>query len=267
MIEVPNLGTISNNLAFNQTTLSRYSYIFFSLLLLASRYSVAQDLPVPVCEVDAYFFTDSTKIQLVKISQQGIPMMEKGEGMSTFFREYNGPFYVDQTKTLRFKTTHPDYEDSKMTVVKVYKLSDYKVEILGDYGHLVDRKKGSPELSSSEWTHVHQERIEFQISCPYKKLEEIELLSHVNTERAILPPKKVTIYAHLKNGEKVHIRTSNTIGSFKNSEQHWSHVLRLSGKPKLKKILKKTTHFSIVVEAQIKKGVPQKMAFDEILAR
>ncbi|MFK7756300.1 MAG: hypothetical protein AB8B53_05140 [Flavobacteriales bacterium] len=245
------------------------SYLFLLALVLFSASAFSQTLSKPVCKVDSYFFSDSTKIELFNENDEGQILIEIGNGNNTFFREYTGPFYVDQTKTVSCKITHPDYYDSKLTVVKVYKLTDIALSLVGNeaHAHLVDLKKGGSDLNSKEWSKFNESEVEFKLHCSDRKLVEIELSSYVNTSESVLPPKKVVLYAHLKNGKVVHVRSANTVGSFKKTEQNWSHVVRLAGKPKLKKILKKTEYFTLKAYAQIKNDVPQPMAFDEILAR
>jgi hypothetical protein len=92
-------------------------------------------------------------------------------------------------------------------------------------------------------------------------------LSLVDKENHILPPKKVALYAHLKKGEKVHIRTTNTIGKFSNEVDYYSQTLRIIGKPKLKKILRKTEYFSLEAKPHVKKDVMYELYFDEIIVR
>ncbi len=246
----------------------RLNILSLSLVLLSGTL-LSQTLSKPKCTADQYFFSDSTRIEITHANEEGTIVLEIGNGQSTFFREYNGPFYVDQTKTVSCKVTHPDYNDSRLAVVKVYKNSESNLSVRSKNASsiLFDKQKGNDELLESEWVYVNANKVEFQLVCEDRKLEEIELLSYVDTKKAIIPPKKVVLHAHLKNGKIVHVRTANTVGTFKKTAQNWSHVVRLSGKPKLKKILKKTEYFTLTAYAQKKNDAPQTMVFDEILAR
>lgn len=246
----------------------RQHIIFFGILIFSSSLW-GQTLSKPTCKVEAYFFSDSTLIELFHENDEGTIVLEIGQGNNTFFREYTEPFYVHQTKTVSCKVTHPDYNDSKLAVIKVYKNSESSILLTGKDidANLLDGKKGNSELTDSDWSYINNEEVEFRVICTDRNLEEIELLSYVSTSQKILPPRKVVLHAHLKNGKTVHVRTANTVGSFKNTEQNWSHVVRLSGKPKLRKILRKTEFFTLTAYAQKKKDIPQTMVFDEILAR
>ncbi len=239
------------------------------LLVLALQCATAytQKLPKPEIHVEAYIFKDSTLVSAVTDHTDGILMVEKNPGSQLVFKTYTEPFYVTESKSIRFKLVHPDYEDSDVVLVELHKTSDLEVQIQGEKLNLSDLKRGTTDLEGESWLRSNTKKILIQFSTQNKKLEEVELLSYVHTAKGILPPKKVVLYAHLKNGQKVHIRTSNTIGKFKNQEQYWSHTLRLLGKPKLKKLLRKTSYFSLEITPHFQKNDPQWLYLDELLVR
>jgi len=227
----------------------------------------SQDLPSPEVKVESYIFKDSTLVSASTSHKEGSLMVEMGSGSELLFISYNKPFYVKQSKTIRFKLVHPDYDDSQVTLVTVHKASNLSAEVLGKKSNLTDLKRGGTQLQDHDWLKSNSEKNIIQFSTQNKKLQELELLSYVHSEKGILPPKKVVLYAHLKNGTKVHIRTANTIGKFKNKEFYWNHTLRLMGKPKLKKILRKTAYFSLEITPHFTDGQPQWIYIDEILVR
>ncbi len=241
--------------------------ILISLFSFISIHFYGQDLPAPTIRVDSILFMDSTKVEVFCDYPGAKVMIEIGDGNSVFFRESEKNFYVGRTQTLRFKTSHENYEDSDVTYIKVFNRSGLSIDLLGDQQNLIDGKKGDFSLRESDWSIYSAEQVELQFQTNHKKLAEVELLSLISTKNGILPPKKIILYAHLRNGEKVHIRTTNTLGKFKDTEEYWSNLIRLSGKPKLKKILKKTDYFSLIVTPYFEDNKPAKLYFDELLVR
>jgi len=247
--------------------LKLHQFILLLVFALQCENCHGQNLPAPEVSVSSIIFSDSTLVKASTTHEQGTIMVEISSGSATFYREYEGPFYVKKTKTLRFKLAHPDYYDSQITAIKVFKESALTADIAGASAFLQDQKRGSAELNENAWQKEQTEKTVLQFTTDNKKLEEVELLTYVKSEEGILPPKKVVLYAHLKNGKRVHIRTSNTIGKFKNQETYWSHVLRLNGKPKLKKILRKTVYFSIEITPYFNGDEPRWVFIDELLVR
>lgn len=229
--------------------------------------ATSQGLPKPHVEIESVIFTDSTLVQATTNHDSASIMVEMGLGSEMIYVTYKGPFYVKETKALRFKLVNDQGDDSEISLVKVFKSSDLQLDILGANAQLIDKKRGTVDLESAAWLKAQSEKVKLQFSTENKKLEEVELLSYIDSDKGVLPPKKVALYAHLKNGEKVHIRSANTIGKFKNHESYWSHTLRLIGKPKLKKILRKTVYFSLEVTPYFSDEVPQWIYIDEILVR
>jgi len=240
-------------------------FLLFSVAMGKNCY--ANQLTPPSVKVESVLFTDSTLVEVFTEENEAKILVEIANGTSIFFREYAGPFYVKSTKTLSFKTVHLDYDDSDLMTVKVFKIGTLSAQVLGNYGMLTDKMCGDSDIFSDSWCQILADEHTFHFNTESKKLVEVELLSFVNRELDVLPPKKVSLYAHLKNGQRVHIRTSNTIGSFKGEPRRWSHVLRLKGKPKLKKILRKTEYFSLTVVPKKKNDILKLMVFDELLMR
>lgn len=223
-------------------------------------------MPSPQVCVEPFLFQDSCLITVSTDFEGARLLMEYRNGNSIFYRECEGKMTIKETSTLRFKASHPDYEDSKIKVVKVYKKSEKKLDILGVNDLLVDDKRAPLDKNSEEWLRFNSEKVKFQFQAP-KHIEEIEILSLVDKENKILPPKKISLFAHLKNGDKVHIRTTNTIGNFSLEKDYYSHALRLIGKPKLKKVLRKTEYFSLELIPHKKEDVLFELYFDEIIIR
>lgn len=242
-------------------------YIPSLLLVLIAFTTKAQQLDSPKISTDSYLFSDSTKIEIIS-NQPGVKvLMEVPNGSEPKFEECDLSFYVKDSRTIRIKAVHPDFKDSEVTSVKLFKKSELTIELQGKDQHLIDGKRGSLEQLEEGWSAISASEVVFQFSTEQKRLQEVEVLSLINTSKEILPPKKVSLYAHLKNGDKVHIRTVNTIGKFKDSHEYWSHSLRLLGKPKLKKLLRKTVYFSIKVTPHIENDSPKYLFLDEILVR
>lgn len=241
------------------------AFIFLGLSLCLG--SSAQTLDKPQVVIDSILFVDSAKVSVNAVHPSAKVLMEIGKGNNRIFREISEDFYVKNTQSLSFKCSHPDFEDSETVTIKVYKKSALPIELAKASELLTDGVKGSLSLDEEQWETYTLDLLEFKFYTQAKKLEEVELLSVVKPKEHILPPKKVSLYAHLRNGQKVHIRTANTVGKFNDDEIFWSHSVRLIGKPKLKKILRKTEYFSLTVIPHMKDGVPQTLYFDEVLVR
>ena len=243
-------------------------YIFilfvFGLKCAAAR---SQSLPGPEVKIESYIFKDSTLVSAYSNQEDGSIMMETGIGSGLMFVSYKKPFYVSESKTLRFKLVHPDQEDSEIVIIKVHKISNLNAEILGEQSCLADLKRGSATLEHESWYKSKTDKTSIQFSTENKKLQEVELLCYIDSEKGILPPKKIALYAHLKNGTKVHIRSTNTLGKFTNKKHFWNQTLRLNGKPKLKKILKKTVYFSLEITPHFLNDQPEWLYLDEVLVR
>ncbi len=222
-------------------------------------------MPKPSVQVDSLLFSDSCVITVSTGFEGAILLMEYGNEAQ--YRECEETMTMKETTTLRFKASHPDYEDSEVKVVKVYKKVDEALDILGDNEILINNKRAPLDKNSTEWLSFNSEKVEFQFLAD-KSIKEVEILSLIDKENKILPPKKASLYAHLKkSGKKVHIRTTNTIGKFSSEKEYYSHTLVLMGKPKLKRILRRTEYFSLSVFPHVKKEVLFSLYFDEIMIR
>lgn len=228
--------------------------------------SQGQSVPAPELTVSSYIFSDTCTIKVNTSMNGAVVLRETTFGGTVFFRESPSELTVTETTTLRFKVSHPDYADSPVTRVRVYKKSDVEAELLGDYGSLVDGVKAGLNSQSKEWLTFNEDKAVIHFKAE-KSIQEVEICSLLDKEENTFPPKKVALYAYLKNGEKVHIRTSNTIGLFESDKEYFSHTLRLLGKPKLKKILRKTEHFILEITPHAKKGERKSLKIDEILFR
>ena len=98
-------------------------------------------MPNPQVCVEPFLFQDSCLITVSTDFEGARLLMEYRNGNSIFYRECEGKMTIKETSTLRFKASHPDYEDSKIKVVKVYKKSEKKLDILGVNDLLVDDKR------------------------------------------------------------------------------------------------------------------------------
>ena len=234
------------------------------LQLLVSGKLFAQKLPKPSVEVSSLLFLDSCLITASPDFEGAVLLIEHGEpGM---YKEFEGEAIIKKTTTLRFKISHPDHEDSEVKLVRVYKRPNETPNVLGDYDILTNNKRAPLDKNSTEWLSFTDEKVALQFLAD-KSIKAVEILSLIDKENNILPPKKTSLYAHLKNGKKVHIRTTNTIGKFSSETDYYSHTLIITGKLKLKKILRKTECFSLEALPHVKNGVLFSLYFDEIMIR
>ena len=244
--------------------IKRLFHIVLMLQMVLSGKLLAQEVPKPSVQVDSYLFSDSCSITVSTGFEGARLLMEYGN--DALYRECEETMTIKETRTLRFKASHPDYEDSEVKVVRVYKRSEETLDVLGDNEILINNKRAPLDKNSAEWLSFTSEKVEFQFLAN-KSIKEVEILSLIDKENNILPPKKASLYAYLKNGKKVHIRTTNTIGKFSSETDYYSHTLIITGKPKLKKILRKTEYFSLEAFPHVKNGVLFSLYFDEIMIR
>ena len=245
--------------------IKRLFYIVLILQTVLSGKLFAQEVPKPSVQVDSYLFSDSCSITVSTGFEGARLLMEYGN--DALYRECEETMTIKETRTLRFKASHPDYEDSEVKVVRVYKRSEETLDVLGDNEILINNKRAPLDKNSAEWLSFTSEKVEFQFLAN-KSIKEVEILSLIDKENKILPPKKASLYAHLKkSGKKIHIRTTNTIGKFSSDKEYYSHTIVLIGKPKLKRILRKTEYFSLAVFPHVKKGELFGLYFDEIMIR
>ena len=235
------------------------------LQLLVSGKLFAQKLPKPSVEVSSLLFLDSCLITASPDFEGAVLLIEHGEpGM---YKEFEGEAVIKKTTTLRFKISHPDHEDSEVKLVRVYKRPNETPNVLGGYDILTNNKRAPLDKNSTEWLSFTDEKVAFQFLAD-KSIKEVGILSLIDKENKILPPKKASLYAHLKkSGKKVHIRTMNTIGKFSSEKEYYSHTFIITGKLKLKKILRKTECFSLEALPHVKNGVLFSLYFDEIMIR
>ena len=244
--------------------IKRLFYIVLILQTVLSGKLFAQEVPKPSVQVDSLLFLDSCLITVSTDFEGAVLLIEHGEpGM---YIEFEEAIVIKETKTLRFKASHPDYEDSEVKVVKVYKTPDKTPKFLVGNEILTNNRRALLDKNSNEWLSFTNEKVVFQFLAN-KSIKEVEILSLIDKENNILPPKKASLYAYLKNGKKVHIRTTNTIGKFSSETDYYSHTLIITGKPKLKKILRKTEYFSLEAFPHVKNGVLFSLYFDEIMIR